>query len=144
MGIVKVNPPAAELVWMQELQFGATTGAHAIVVDGNSVGGPSPVQLLAISIAGCMAADVVDILRKGRHPLHGLRAVVTIERAAEPPRRLTAVALMCHIRGDVPAAAVQRAMALSHQKYCSVWHSLRQDIPLTTSFDVDAETDGGS
>lgn len=129
-------PVAAELVWTEELRFGATSGEHALVIDGNSASGPSPVQLLAISLAGCMAIDVVDIVRKGRHALTGLRAVVTAERAPDPPRRLTSVALHFHVHGDVPEQAVERAIALSHEKYCSVWHSLRQDIRLTTGFEI--------
>ena len=129
-------PVAAELVWTEDLRFGATSGQHAIVTDGNSAAGPSPVQLLAISIAGCMAIDVVDILRKGRHPLTGLRAIVTAERAADPPRRLTSVTVNFHVHGAVPEEAVARAIALSHDKYCSVWHSLRQDTRLTTSFQI--------
>ena len=129
-------PVVAELVWTQELRFGVTSGQHAVIIDGNGAGGPSPVQLLAISIAGCMAADVVDIVRKGHHPLAGLRAIVKAERSAEPPRRLTSVALNFHVHGAVPDAAVARAIALSRDKYCSVWHSLRQDIHLTTSFEI--------
>jgi putative redox protein len=85
-----------------------------------------------------MSADIVDILRKGRHPLTRLHAALTGERQAEPPRRVTRVLLHFTIHGDVPAAAVERAIALSHEKYCSVWHSLRQDIELTTAFDVNA------
>ena len=129
-------PVTAELIWAEELRFGATSGSTAIVVDGDNVAGPSPVQLLGIALAGCMATDVVDILRKGRHPLTGLRASLTGERAPEPPRRLTKVQLHFHLHGAVPETAVERALALSHDKYCSVWHSLRQDIEFATSFDL--------
>jgi putative redox protein len=83
-----------------------------------------------------MAADVVDIVRKGRHPLSGFSAHIVAERAQEPPTRVVRAQLHFHIRGDVPTAAVERAIGLSRDKYCSVWHSLRQDIELTTSFDV--------
>ena len=127
---------AAELIWSGELRFGATTGATAIVTDGDGAAGPSPPQLLAIALAGCMSVDVVDIVRKGRHPLNGLRSTLTANRADDPPRRLTSVHLHFHVHGDVPVAAVERAIALSREKYCSVWHSLRQDIDLTTAFDI--------
>jgi putative redox protein len=127
---------SAELIWSEELQFGATSGSTAIIVDGNSAAGPSPVQLLAIALAGCMASDLVDIIRKGRHPLSAFRATVTGERAPEPPRRLLKVQLEFHLHGSVPEAAVERAISLSRDKYCSVWHSLRQDIELTTTFHV--------
>jgi len=127
---------AAELVWSGELRFGATTGATAVITDGNGAAGPSPVQLLGVALAGCMAADVVDIILKGRHPLGAFRATLTAERAPEPPRRMTSVHLHFHVHGDVPTAAIERAISLSRDKYCSVWASLRPDTELTTAFDV--------
>src|SRR5688500_13023686 len=129
-------PVAAELVWVEELRFGATSGSIAMVVDGDSTAGPSPVQMLAIALAGCMSIDVVDIIRKGRHSLTAFRTSVSGERAPEPPRRLLKVDLQFHVHGVVPPHVVERAIALSREKYCSVWHSLRQDIELTTSFDI--------
>jgi putative redox protein len=129
-------PVAAELIWSEGLQFGATSGSTALILDGDSAAGPSPVQLLAIALAGCMAIDVVDILRKGRHAISAFRTTITGERAAEPPRRLLSVQLQFHVHGSVPDAAVDRAIALSRERYCSVWHSLRQDIELTTGFDI--------
>jgi putative redox protein len=83
-----------------------------------------------------MASDIVSILQKGRHPLTGFRASFSGERAADPPRRFTAITLHFHIAGAVPADAVERAIALSREKYCSVWHSLRPDIAFTTSYDI--------
>jgi len=135
--MAEAKPPvAAELVWSGELQFAVTSGETAIVTDGKSLAGPSPVQLLAIALAGCMSADVVDILRKGRHQLHAFRATITGTRAPEPPRRLISAHLRFHFHGDVPAAAVERAIALSRDKYCSVSQSLRPDIELTTEFEI--------
>ena len=129
-------PVTAELIWSEELRFGATSGRTALVVDGDSTAGPSPVQLLAIGLAGCMGIDVVDIIRKGRHPLAAFRVTISGERAQDPPRRLLAVSLHFHVHGDVPETVVERAIMLSRDKYCSVWHSLRQDIELTTAFDI--------
>jgi putative redox protein len=129
-------PVVAELIWSEELRFGATSGNIATVVDGDSTAGPSPVQMLVIALAGCMSIDIVDILRKGRHAFTAFRASATSERAPEPPRRVVTASLHFHIRGDVPAAAVERAIALSREKYCSVWHSLRPDIELTTAYDL--------
>jgi putative redox protein len=80
---------------------------------------------------------VIDILRKGRHGVTGLHITLSAERAAEPPRRLTRVALHFAITGPVPEAAAERAIALSREKYCSVWHSLRQDIDFRISFKVE-------
>ena len=129
-------PVAAEVVWVDELRFGATSGKIATLLDGDSTAGPSPVQMLVMALAGCMSIDVVDIIRKGRHPLAAFRATVTAERASDPPRRLLNASLRFHVHGNVPATAVERAIALSRDKYCSVWHSLRTDIELTTTFEV--------
>lgn len=129
-------PLRVELVWNEELQFGATSGSAALVIDADSRIGPSPVQLLGMALLGCMATDIVDILRKGRHPLTRFHAALTGERSPDPPRRLQRVLLHFTIHGDVSAEAVRRAIALSHDKYCSVWHSLRQDIELSTTFDI--------
>ena len=72
--------------------------------------------------------------------MRGLGITLTATRAPEDPHRLLTADLRFTVTGDVPEAAVQRAIALSHDKYCSVWHSLRQDIALTTSFSVTAGT----
>jgi putative redox protein len=129
-------PVAAELIWSEQLRFGATSGPNAVVIDGDGAAGPSPMQLAAFAMSGCMAADVIAILQKGRHPVRGLRASFSGERAPDPPRRFLRIGLHFHVTGDVPAAAVERAIALSRETYCSVWQSMRQDIELTTTFVV--------
>jgi putative redox protein len=135
--VADANPPViAELVWADHLRFGATSGPNAIVIDGDSVAGPSPMQLAAFGLAGCMAIDVVSILEKGRHALTGLRASFSGERAATPPRRYMRMTLHFHVTGAVPAEAIERAIALSRDKYCSVWQSFRHDIDFTTTYAV--------
>jgi len=129
-------PVLASLTWTEALRFDVTSARISTVVDGDSNAGASPVQMLVIALAGCMAADVVDIVRKGRHALTGFRAEIVAERAPEPPTRVVNASLRFHIQGNVPPPAVERAIALSRDKYCSVWHSLRQDIQLTTAFDI--------
>ena len=129
-------PLVAELVWSGDLRFDASSGANTAIVDGDSKSGPSPTQYAAIGLAGCMAADVADILRKGRHSLAGLRVTFTGTRAEQPPRRFLQIELRFEVRGAVPPDAVERAIALSREKYCSVWHSFRQDIALSTPFHI--------
>ena len=126
----------ASLTWTRDLQFDARSGHSSLTIDSQGKAGPSPVEALAVALAGCMAIDVVDIVTKGRHPLRGLSAALTAERAAEPPRRFVKVALHFAVEGDVPAAAIDRALQLSREKYCSVWQSLRQDIPFDTTYEV--------
>ena len=130
------KPLTAELVWSDRLRFGATSGPSAIVIDADGASGPSPMQLAAFALAGCMAADVVAILQKSRQPLTGLRVSLSANRAPDPPRRIVGVTIQFHVSGEVSNEAVARAIALSHDKYCSVWHSMRQDISFETAFDI--------
>jgi putative redox protein len=132
--------PAVEvdLEWDAALRFRARAGESALTIDSDGRAGPSPVQALALALAGCMSVDVVHILERGRLPLRGLRAHLRAERAPEDPRRVVRALLRFTVTGDVPSEKVERAIALSREKYCSVWHSLRQDIEFTTSFEVKA------
>ena len=129
-------PITSTLTWEGDLRFRAVTGPHEIIFDSDSQAGPSPPQALAMALAGCMAIDVADIVIKGRHRLVALVAHVTGERAAEPPRRFTQFTVHFKVNGEVPNHVVDRAIQLSRDKYCSVWHSLRADIGLDTAFEV--------
>ena len=129
-------PTTLELIWEHDLVLKGRSGDASIVLDSAGVAGPSPVQALAFALAGCMGMDVVHILRKGRLDLRGLKIALTAERAPEDPHRITAVTIDFTVTGDVPKEQVQRAINLSHEKYCSVWHSMRQDIPLTTTISI--------
>jgi len=131
-------PVEVELAWEGNLRFRGRAGPAAVVVDSDGSAGPSPVQALALALAGCMSVDVVHILERGRQPLRGLRARLRGERAPEDPHRLVRVDLRFDVMGEVAPDKVERAIALSREKYCSVWHSLRQDIEFTTSFEVRA------
>ena len=132
-------PVVADLVWTGDLRFSATSAGAGLTIDGNSKAGPSPVQTLVFALAGCMAADIVYILTKGRHPLRGLTAHIVGERAQEDPHRLVKVDLRFDVDGAIPKDAVDRAAALSHEKYCSVWHSLNPDIEFHVTCDVHAD-----
>jgi putative redox protein len=129
-------PTRIELVWKHDLIFEGRSGDASITLDSAGHAGPSPVQALAFALAGCMGMDVVHVLKKGRHDLRGLDISLLAERAPENPHRVVAVDIGFAVTGSVPDAQVRRAIELSHEKYCSVWHSLRQDIPLTTHFTV--------
>ena len=129
-------PVVSTLTWQGDLRFRATTGNNEIILDSDSEAGPSPPQALAMALAGCMAIDLADIVIKGRHSLTALEARMTGERAPDPPRRFTHFSLHFIVTGDVPAHAIERAIQLSRDKYCSVWHSLREDLQLDTTFEV--------
>jgi putative redox protein len=135
-----LNPPkpptSLELVWERDLIFGGSSGDIQMTLDSASAAGPSPMQALAFGLAGCMAMDVVHVLKKGRHDLRGLRASLAGQRADAEPRRFTAIKLHYDITGEVAREHVERAIALSKEKYCSVWHSMRQDIDFDITFKV--------
>ena len=127
-------PTIADLRWAGALTFEATTGKSALIIDSGGGEGPSPLDALAVALAGCMSVDVTDILLKGRHELRALTSHIVADRAQDPPHRFVRVALHFTIGGPVPANAVDRAIALSRDKYCSVWHSMRQDIELMVTW----------
>ena len=129
-------PVSATQEWKGGLRFAGRGAGGEILLDGDSAAGPSPVQALAFALAGCMAADLVHILTRSRIPPRTLRVTFTGERASEDPRRFVRVALHFDVGGDVPAERIERALALSREKYCSVWHSLRPDIEMQTSFAI--------
>ena len=89
-----------------------------------------------MALAGCMAIDVADIITKGRHPLKALEATITGQRRDDPPRHFISFTLHFALIGDIPPHVIERALQLSRDKYCSVWHSLRQDLDLQTTFEV--------
>jgi putative redox protein len=126
----------AELEWRSDLVFLGRSGEATLTFDSAGKAGPSPVQALVLSLAACMAMDVVHILGKGRFAVKGCRVRLHGERAPEDPRRLLRAGLHFALQGELPAEKVERAIALSLEKYCSVWHSLRADIELHTTFDV--------
>jgi len=135
------KPPATvDLVWNGRLEFTVTTPKTTFVIDSASVAGPSPVDALVAALAGCMAMDLAHILTKGRHPFTEMRAKLVAERSPDNPHRLMSVTLHFVLgglgEGAAPLDAVRRAIALSRDTYCSVWHSLRQDIPFQVTFDV--------
>lgn len=131
-------PLVATLEWDGEQQFTGEVGRHTVGLDGTSHTAPTPVQLLVLSLAGCMAIDVVHILARGRHAVHSLKTTMTVHRAAEEPRRLTRVHLDFSLAGEMLPEHVERAIDLSRDKYCSVWNSLRQDIELVVAFTIEA------
>ena len=134
--VVAKPPVVVDLTWTGELVLEGTSGKASMTLDSAGAAGPSPVQALAFALAGCMTMDVAYILTKGRQPFRALRSHLVADRAEEDPHRIVRMHLQVSVVGDVPADAIARAIALSYEKYCSVWHSMRQDIVFTTSHDV--------
>jgi len=131
---VSKPPTIADLTWLGALKFSARIKDASFTLDSAGVDGPSPVGALAAALAGCMTTDVAHILTRGRHGFRALSSRLVGERLQTDPHRFTRVTLHILVEGDAPGDAVERAIQLSREKYCSVWHSMRQDIEFTVTW----------
>jgi putative redox protein len=123
--------------------FVAETGSgHLLTMDGAPDGGgrnlaPRPMETLLAGAGACTAYDVVLILKRGRHAVAGCQVKVQAERAETDPKVFTRLQLHFIVTGrDVPEAAVARAIALSHEKYCSATIMLGKTAEITTSYEI--------
>ena len=116
---------------------GGGEGGPEVTVDGDGEAGAAPMQLLLLSLAGCMAIDVRMILEKSRVPLSALEVEVIGERAGGEPARYVSIQLVYRLSGpgEEHEARLRRAIDLSRDKYCSVLHSLDPGI----DFDIRVE-----
>ena len=140
--------------WLPEsgMAFAAETGrGHLVTLDGAPDGGgrnlaPRPMEMLLVGAGGCAAYDVVLILKRGRHDVRGCRVRVSADRATTDPKVFTRIGLHFTVRGrGLPTGAVERAIALSHERYCSATVMLGKTAAIETSFEVvdDASGPGG-
>jgi putative redox protein len=114
------------------MRFEGRADGGTVAIDGDGMHGTTPVDLLLEAVRSCTAADVVDILKKGRQELQGMEVEVVAERRDDYPKYVKRLELTFRIRGDVDEAKAQRAVDLSLEKYCSVFHSLRMDLAVDT------------
>ena len=119
-----------DVTWAGEYRFDTgRPGGPTMRLDGDGVTGQSPVDGLLSALAACSAADVVGILAKRRTPVERLRVEVRGERREELPRRFMRIELRYFVDGaGIDVAHVERAIALSHEKYCSVGATLAPDL----------------
>ena|SRR5436305_10905167 len=108
--------------WSDKERFiGIATSGHAVVVDAaTDKTANSPMELVLIGLCGCTAYDVVNILSKKREPFTSLEVHAEAERASSPPSVFTSIRLVYTIGGKVTRKAVEDAVRLSEEKYCSV------------------------
>ncbi len=124
------------------MAFSAETGSgHLLTMDGAPEGGgrnlaPRPMETVLAGTGACTAYDVVMILRRGRHDVRGCRVRVTSERAAQDPKVFTRINLHFIVTGALPEVAVERAIDLSHEKYCSATIMLASTATITTSYEL--------
>lgn len=133
----KVSPTVkATLTWDKELIFtGRTQEGYEIEFDAHVQWGCKPTDALLLSLAGCMGIDVVSFLQKMRAELADFRVVLTGERNPSPPQYFKAIDMTLYIGGrNLDPKKVERAIALSHEKYCSVYNSLRKDMDVKVKY----------
>ena len=128
--------------------FVAETGSgHVIAMDGApdaakpENGGanmaPRPMETLLAGAGGCTAYDVLLILKRGRHAVQGCTVKLVAERAEVDPKVFTKIHMQFTVTGRaIPAVAVERAIAMSHDKYCSATVMLGKTAEITTGFDM--------
>ncbi len=131
--------------WQPEagMAFNAETGSgHLLSMDGAPDGGgrnlaPRPMETVLAGTGACAAYDVVLILKRGRHDIRGCEVKLSAERATADPKVFTKIHLQFVVRGrGLPAAAVERAVALSHEKYCSASAMLAKTAAMTTGVEI--------
>ena len=125
------------------MAFVAETGSgHLLTMDGAPDGGgrnlaPRPMETLLAGAGACMAYDVVLILKRGRHAVQGCSVKLQAERATADPKVFTRIHFQFSVSGrGLAAAAVERAIQMSHDKYCSATAMLAKTAEITTGFDV--------
>ncbi len=120
-------------------QFIATsgTGHHLLLDDAAGNSGAKPIELVAIALAGCTAFDVINILRKKRQQVTGYEVRVEADQAGTPPQVFTHVRIHHIVSGfDVSAQALEDAIRLSEEKYCSVGAMVKLSAEFHTTFEI--------
>lgn len=131
--------------WQPEagMAFFAETGSgHLLTMDGAPDGGgrnlaPRPMETVLAGTGGCAAYDVVLILKRGRHDVRGCEVKLSAERAPTDPKVFTRIHMQFVVRGrGLVRATVERAVALSHEKYCSASAMLAKTAEITTGVEI--------
>jgi putative redox protein len=126
----------ARATWIENQRFNAVSDSgHEIVMDGDKATGNSPMELVLIALCGCTGYDVISILRKKREPFNGLEVRAQAERAADPPSVYTQIKLTYRVSGKVSHKAVEDAVSLSKEKYCSVSAMLEKTAKITAEIE---------
>jgi len=137
--ILEVNKGMLE--WERDLIFNARTQmGYEIEYDANLQWGCSPTETLLTSVAGCMAIDVFYFLKKMRSDIKSFKIEFTGVRKPDPPQYYKSIDLLIKISGEgITSKKMDRAISLSHDKYCSVYNALRSDIVVTTHYKINED-----
>ena len=128
----------ATVKWSDKMQFtGTGNGGHSVLLDGDNKAGNSPMELVLIALCGCTAFDVVSILQKKREPFTAVEVSAQAEKAPDPPRVFSDIKLLYRVAGNVARKAVEDAVRLSEEKYCSVAAMLNKTARITYEIHLD-------
>lgn len=133
----KISPVVkATLSWDRDLIFvGRTNEGYEIEFDAHVQWGCKPTDALLLSLAGCMGIDVVMFLQKMKVEIANFKMDIIGERNPTPPQYFKAVEMILNIAGkNLDPKKVERAISLSHEKYCSVYNSLRKDMDVKVKY----------
>src|ERR1700691_1869918 len=126
----------ARATWIDRQQCNAlASSGNTVVVDGDKAAGNSPMELVLIGLCGCTGYDVVSILQKKREPFTSLEVRAEAERAVDPPSVYTKIKLIYRVGGKVSSKAVEDAVRLSKEKYCSVSAMLAKTAQITAEIE---------
>lgn len=127
------------LTWEKELIFhGRTQRGEEVDYDAEFQWGCSPTETLLMSVAGCLAIDVVSFVQKMRAGVTKFRIDYSGERNLTPPQYYKSIEMVIHVSGEnITPKKLERAISLSQEKYCSVYHSLRPDIDVKVSYVIE-------
>jgi putative redox protein len=128
----------ATLSWDKDLIFvGRTQEGYEIEFDAHVQWGCKPTDALLLSLAGCMGIDVVMFLQKMKIELESFKVDMRGERNPTPPQYFKTVDIILHLAGkNMNPKKVARAVSLSHEKYCSVYNSLRKDMEVRVTYKI--------
>lgn len=129
----------ASVKWIGGQTFSATSpSGHTITMDSDrqANNGPGPMELLLMALGACTATDVAIILEKKRQPLESLEVICSGERGATHPMVWTKLEVLYRLRGRLDEGAVQRAIELSEEKYCSVAATLQKTARLNWRYEI--------
>jgi putative redox protein len=125
------------LSWDNDLVFTARIRGYQFEYDPRAVEGCWPTDTLIMSLAGCLAIDVVMFLRKMRAEIKEFEIETLGERNPEPPQYYKSVKMVIHVSGSgITPKKLDRAISLSQEKYCSVYHSLRKDMKVDVIYEI--------
>ena len=136
----------AKIKWMQDVSFkGSSDSGHEVILDGpKELGGKDlgmrPMEMMLIGMGGCTSFDVVTILKRSRQQITGCIAEIEAIRADEIPKVFTSIHIHFLIKGiDLQEKAVERAIELSANKYCSASIMLGKSVKITHDFVISEE-----